>query len=101
MTREKINEIVCALVRENCAREGREIDVDAYTPLIGSKRVLDSMGLVNLIADIETALLDEGVEITLTSEAAMSEKLSPFRSVGSLCALVEAQVRAEEKQAKP
>lgn len=100
MTCEKISEIVCSLVRENCAREGRDITPDAFTPLIGGKRVLDSMGLVNLIADIETALLDEGVEVVLMSETAMSERLSPFRSVGALCGYIERLTEAGGAQEK-
>lgn len=95
MKQEKIFELVCTLVQENCAADGREILPDAFTPLIGAKRVMDSIGLVNLVADIEAAMLDAGEEITLMSEAAMSEKLSPFRSVGSLCGYIERQLQAK------
>ena len=45
------------------------------------------MGLVNIVVDIETAFLDEDIEISLTSETAMSGRISPFRTIQSLCNL--------------
>ncbi len=57
------------------------------TPLMGKSSGLDSLGLVNLIVDVEGRLLDDfDVEITLADERAMSQKHSPFRTVGSLAA---------------
>ena len=57
-------------------------------------RVLDSMGLVTLIVDVEQRLEEEYDEVVvLADERAMSQKRSPFLSVGSLadyiCQLVE------------
>jgi acyl carrier protein len=55
------------------------------TYLIGSGSLLDSLGLVNLIVDLEQRLENEhGISITLADERAMSQKHSPFRTVGSL-----------------
>ena len=54
------------------------------------------MGLVNCIVDIETSFLDEGMEISLTSEAAMSGRISPFRSVGALCIFIARQLGVME-----
>jgi acyl carrier protein len=64
------------------------------TRLIGRKGVLDSMGLVTLIVDVEQRLEEEyDLVVVLADERAMSQKHSPFRSVGSLadyvCRLVE------------
>jgi acyl carrier protein len=64
------------------------------TRLIGRKGVLDSMGLVTLIVDVEQRLEEEyDLVVVLADERAMSQKHSPFRSVGSLadyiCQLVE------------
>lgn len=55
------------------------------TFLIGSRAVLDSIGLVTLIVDLEQRV-DEtyGVMLTLASERAMSQRQSPFRTVASL-----------------
>jgi len=71
-------------------------DLGEDTRLIGRKGVLDSMGLVTLIVDVEQRLEEEyDVVVVLADERAMSQKHSPFRSVGSLtdyvCQLVEGQ----------
>jgi acyl carrier protein len=98
MEKNQINEIVLNTINDylsmnNIAIEG-ELTKD--TALIGSHRILDSMGLVNVIVDIETAFLDEDAEISLTSEAAMSGRISPFRSIGSLCNFIARQLGVEE-----
>jgi acyl carrier protein len=55
------------------------------TRLIGRSGILDSMGLVTLIVDVEQQLEEEyDVIVVLADERAMSQKKSPFRSVGSL-----------------
>ena len=64
------------------------------TFLIGHEAVLDSMGLVTLIVEIEQLLEEEhDVVVVLADARAMSQKNSPFRSVRSLieytCQLVE------------
>lgn len=58
---------------------------DANSTLYGTNGSLDSMALVNLIADIEEAIDEKlGESITLADEKAMSAKNSPFRDVSSL-----------------
>lgn len=60
------------------------MEADETTRLFGSRSVLDSINLVNLIADVEEALHDEyGVEILLANDSAMSRTHSPFRKVGT------------------
>jgi len=64
------------------------------TRLTGRKGVLDSMGLVTLIVDVEQRLEEQyDLVVVLADERAVSQKHSPFRSVGSLadyiCRLVE------------
>lgn len=55
------------------------------TALYGADGPLDSMALVNLIADIEDAVARQyEASITLADEAAMSAKRSPFRNVRAL-----------------
>ena len=55
-------------------------------PLIfGAGAPLDSLGLVNFLADLEYRLSAEfGREIVLASERAMSRTRSPFRDVAAL-----------------
>ena len=64
------------------------------TRLIGRAGVLDSMGLVTLIVDVEQRLEEEyDTVVVLADERALSQTRSPFRSVGSLadyiCQLVK------------
>lgn len=97
MDKNQINDIVINVIQEYCTTHGMKIDeLSKNTPLIGSARILDSMGLVNIVVDIETAFLDEDIEISLTSETAMSGRISPFRTVGSLCGFIVSQLGLEE-----
>ena len=60
-------------------------NADAQSLLYGGDGPLDSMSLVNLIADIEEVVDAKfGQTIALTDEKAMSAKHSPYRSVTSL-----------------
>jgi hypothetical protein len=53
--------------------------------IYGGGAPLDSLGLVNFLADLEYRLAEKfGREIVLASERAMSRSRSPFRDVASL-----------------
>jgi D-alanine--poly(phosphoribitol) ligase subunit 2 len=53
--------------------------------LYGNQATLDSVGLVTLIVAVEQAIEDEfDATITLADEKAMSQKNSPFRTIGTL-----------------
>jgi len=93
MTKEDIEKIVFESLKDYCTNNGIEItSIDHNTPLLGSNRVLDSIGMVNLIVDIEMAFQEKEIEISLTSEAAMSNRISPFRTIGSLCNFIANQL---------
>lgn len=98
MDKKKIEEIVFSTIKDYCDRRGITEELTMDTHLIGRARIMDSMGLVNTIVDIETAFLDEDVEISLTSETAMSLRLSPFRTLGSLCDYIARQLGLVEEQ---
>jgi D-alanine--poly(phosphoribitol) ligase subunit 2 len=60
------------------------------TPLYGAQGILDSLDLVNLIVAIESMINDKlNFVITLADEKAMSQKRSPFQSVGSLAQYID------------
>jgi acyl carrier protein len=96
MTKQEIEKIVKELLSDYCKNNQLEVDITKDTPLIGSGRILDSIGLVNLIVDIETAFLDENIEVSLASESAMSSRISPYRSVGTLCNFIAKQLGIED-----
>ena len=87
-------EDVLAMADGDSPGDGAVEDIGEDTRLLGRKGVLDSMGLVTLIVDVEQRLEEEyDVVVVLADERAMSQKRSPFRSVGSLtdyiCQLAE------------
>ena len=72
-------------------------DVDDSTELLGR---LDSLGLVTLIVDLEERLQDDlGLGVALANERALSQRESPFRTVGTLTEYVLAlagEVKADD-----
>ena len=79
-----------AVEMANHARDDdKQIPQSPETPLFGNDGVLDSMELVALLISVEEALMDEGLEVSLSDERAMSQSRSPFRSVESLKGYIE------------
>lgn len=100
LNRSEITEIVISSLQEVLAMgngnspDPENIGVDVH--LIGREAVLDSMGLVTLIVEVEQRLEEDyDMAVILADERAMSQRKSPFRSVRSLtdyiCQLVEEQ----------
>jgi len=59
--------------------------VTEETVLVGDAAVLDSLGVVQLIVEIEQRVEEKhDVSITLANDKAMSARSSPFRTVGVL-----------------
>ena len=74
----------------------QETNIGEETRLIGHEAILDSLGLVSLVVEVEQHLADDlEVTLILADERAMSQKRSPFRSIGALadyvCDLVTEQ----------
>jgi acyl carrier protein len=64
------------------------------THLLGGQSLLDSIGLVTLIADLEGDIQKEfGKTVILADEKAMSLTLSPFRKVSTLVEYIEAKLK--------
>jgi len=96
MNRDIIEQTVILTISNYCSSENINIEINLETQLIGVNRILDSMGLVNIIVDIEAAFIELNLEVLLTSESAMSSRISPFRSVGSLCNFILNQLEIDE-----
>jgi len=84
MEQDKIEKLVLNVINTYCTSINLSAQINLDTPLIGSSRLFDSMGLVNILVDIENALIEENYEILIMSENAMSLKISPFRTIGAL-----------------
>jgi acyl carrier protein len=68
-------------------------DVTEESPLFGNGGVLDSLAFVSFVLAVEDALAERGFgQVRLVSKRAMSRKVSPFRTVGSLATYIEALV---------
>jgi acyl carrier protein len=62
-----------------------ETPVDEESVLLGSDTLIDSLGLVTVIIEVEQAVLERyDVSVSLVDDKAMSARNSPFRTVGSL-----------------
>ena len=84
---DRIEAIVCGIAEELNENLEHRIPVElvAAAPLYGKEGVLDSLSLVSLIVAVEQAIEDEfEVSITLASDRAVSQKSSPFLTIGSL-----------------
>jgi acyl carrier protein len=83
-------EIVTACLKSVLEQADTAIDkITEDTVIVGPDAVLDSIGVVSLIVDIEQHLqMEHDVTVILASEKAMSQKNSPFRTVGVLAAHV-------------
>ena len=88
--RKDITELIIVSVKDILALEHEvteiKTEVNDDTFLFAEPRaVLDSLGLVELLVDVEQRLEEEyGVSITINDDRAVSQKKSPFRTIGSL-----------------
>lgn len=85
--RETSVQVVIASLREvlELADEPVPDEITDDTVLVGNDAVIDSLGVVSLIVEIEQRLeMDHDTSITLASDRAMSQRNSPFRTVGVL-----------------
>jgi acyl carrier protein len=74
-------------VRSRLVEVGEEVpaDLGEGTRLVGEQAVLASLALVSLIVEVEQTLEDDfGVTLTLADERALSQRHSPFRTIGTL-----------------
>lgn len=71
---------------------------DEDTRLFGGDGLLDSMGVVILLSDLEEQLDEKyDVMLSLASDSTMSKTRSPFRNVKSLAKYIIAAVDEEQK----
>ncbi|GBD88598.1 hypothetical protein BMS3Abin03_02534 [bacterium BMS3Abin03] len=84
---DKVYKCIIKTIEEFNEELDKKVDISKgrETELFSGNSVLDSLGLVNLIVAIEENLAEEfDTNITITSEKAMSRRVSPFLNVGTL-----------------
>ncbi|MGW4641046.1 hypothetical protein ACWEN6_21140 [Sphaerisporangium sp. NPDC004334] len=93
---DRLLELITGVVEELNERRGEKIPTENLPGVVlyGDAGVFDSMHLVNFLARVEEELEDEyDVEISLTSEKAVSRRMSPFSSVRRLIDFIEEEMR--------
>ncbi len=87
--------VLRAIHNINLAREPHaQIEESPRAAIFGPDSPLDSLGLVSLLIDVEEAMNDRGFDIMLSDARAMSQTLSPFRSVPALVAHIQSVLSA-------
>ena len=77
--------VIEALKLTNQSRsDDTQIPLSDTSILFGQNGHLDSMALVALLMDIEDAFQEQGIDISLSDEKAMSLSRSPFKDIPSM-----------------
>jgi acyl carrier protein len=86
--------MISAVARETLSFEG---DLNEETRLFGGSSEFDSIAVVSLLAEIEQRINDRcGTSIIIADERAMSQKRSPFRSIGTLAEYIQQLVSEQQ-----
>ena len=92
ITKESIQVVILNALNNINEERGpdEKLKIDLDTRLFGTDAVLDSLSLVSVIVDVETAVSERvGREICLTDDRAINQETSPFSNVNTLTAYVE------------
>lgn len=103
MTFQKIEKIIVQTLQDLIESLSiKEVDkLNRETVLFGDRGILDSMGLVSLITDLEEKFEQESnVSLILADERAMSQKRSPFRTVSSLSEYIFGLIKERKQDEK-
>ncbi|WP_202943746.1 hypothetical protein [Heliomicrobium modesticaldum] len=82
-----IMDVLADVVEDEALPEGfpPKTDWNEQIKIFGRDGLLDSVGLVTLIVDVEQQVEEQtGRSIVLADERAMSQKQSPFQTIGTL-----------------
>lgn len=97
---DELVQTIIAATRELAAEQGIEIDtaLDVNTRLFGEGGLLDSMALVSLVIAVEQTLEEQhNVAVALADEKALSQRSSPYRTIGTLAAYAAQELAARRK----
>lgn len=92
---DRILEIIYAGVDEFNAQQpdGFKLAKSPDAALVGSRSILDSLGLLTLLVALEGKVADSiGKQVVLLDESALGDENGPLRTLGSLAELVLSQV---------
>jgi D-alanine--poly(phosphoribitol) ligase subunit 2 len=92
--------LIAAALQELTAQEDAQVPahLGSETSLFGHNGLLDSLGLVTLVVTVEQAIEDTyGISVSLADERAMSQRHSPYRTIGSLAEYAGRMIQAERR----
>ncbi|MBO9338712.1 MAG: hypothetical protein J7464_08380 [Chloroflexus sp.] len=98
ISRIELSNLVIDSLRDILEQSDRPIptNLDEHTLLFGKGALLDSLALVTMVVELEQRIEEQfGLTLTLADDRAMSQRNSPFRSVGALVDYLE-QLIGEE-----
>ncbi|HTZ11659.1 MAG TPA: hypothetical protein VMD04_04720 [Candidatus Margulisiibacteriota bacterium] len=87
LDKKEISNLVIKSLREvnRILGKNEQLKIGKNMDIYGGKSRLDSMGLVNLLVDLEQRLAKEGgIEISIMDAKAFSMKNSPFKNLSTL-----------------
>jgi acyl carrier protein len=97
MNRTEAIELVVACFEDALSSSQADSHIDERTVIFGRDGVFDSIQLVNLLMEVEQRVNDRcGTAISIVDDRAMSQKASPFRTIGTLSDYVSLLI-AEQK----
>ena len=92
MTKEEINQVVLNTFSQVLADNEKSMteELTEATSLMGSDSPFDSVDLVTFIVALEETLEDDfNLSVTLADDRAMSQEISPFKSIKSISEYIE------------
>lgn len=97
---DEVTQLIINATRELSAEQGIEIgkELNAETRLFGEGGLLDSMALVSLVIAVEQALEEKyQTSVGLADEKALSQRSSPYRTIGTLAAYAAQELAARRQ----
>jgi acyl carrier protein len=94
----EVVEIVARHAAQAVAEQGGAVPeaIGRETALFGEAGLLDSVGLVSLLLAVEEEISGRyGVAVALADEKALSQKNSPFRTIGTLVDYASQEIEAK------
>lgn len=86
MNKEEIYNIIIQAVKNylNDIKNDQDTIINIDTELVSENGVLDSLGLIQVVVEVETQFADRGIKILLTSEKVTDEQNRIFNQVNTL-----------------
>jgi acyl carrier protein len=89
LSKDECIHLICEIYAQFIPPGQPATDATPETRLFGGASLLDSTALVSLLVEVEQQVNDAcGTAIVIADDRAMSQKRSPFRTIGSLAEYV-------------